>query len=251
MQKHCRTVANNLSVEVIMAANINNLFQDKTFPSTLQPDEVISLREPQKFLDQYNNDAPDALASVFLSRVDNNELDAEYFPPDPLPESSAMFTEAPPLAGMPTTLDADHGDDMMETDIQKLESITRGSIEVLMSVETVLPPLIRPSMLYVDRQKLTIVHRSFFGSTDTVSVQMDDINNVEAFIGPMFGEIRIYSKYFVNNVQTLGGLWRKDAVTVRRLVQGYMIAHNKGIDCSKIEKEQLISLLVELGRGSR
>lgn len=232
-----------------MARNINNLFQDKSFPATLVPDEIISLREPSALAaSSARSNEPDALASVFLSHA---QVSVENIQDDDFPDSEMSGQDVLPMPDVPQHADIPYVSETEESDIEKLESITKGSQEILLSVETVLPPMIHPSKLIVDRQKLTIVHRTFWGSTDTVSVQMDDINNVEAFIGPLFGEIRIYSKYFINNVQNLAGLWRKDAVAIRRLVQGYMIAHNKGIDCSRIEKNQLLDLLTELGRGSR
>lgn len=222
-----------------MASNINNLFQDKTFPSTLEPDQVISLRDPAQLIDMpYESDE---LASDFLlhAQADLDRIQNSFTPDAPLPD-------IPVVAAIPFNTELTE-----ETEIARLETIANGAQETLMCAQAVLPPMIRSSKIYVDREKLTIERRTFWGSSDTVSVQMDDINNVEAFIGPLFGEIRIYSKYFVNNVQALGGLWRADAIAVRRLVQGYMIAHNKGIDCSKIEKEHLLGLLMQLGRGSR
>jgi hypothetical protein len=248
-----------------MASKINNLFKDTTFLATLIPDEVISLRElgltpklertlrfsvpkveadtspPSEFAQPANPAAPTA-----------NEVShtPDHATEDELPSATAS-DDLMPLPDAPGERESPDDPIRNQSDADRLKNITVDSLEVLLSVETVLPPMIHPSKLIVDRQKLTIVHRTFWGSTDTVSVQMDDINNVEAFIGPFFGEIRIYSKYFINNVQSLPGLWRNDAIAVRRLIQGYMIAHNKGIDCSAVEKEQLLVLLTELGRGSR
>jgi hypothetical protein len=44
-------------------------------------------------------------------------------------------------------------------------------------------------------------------------------------------------------------LWRDDTVKIQRLLQGFILAHQKGVDCSAIEKDQLIILLNDLGQG--
>lgn len=256
-----------------MASKINSLIQDTTFPRAFSPNEVISLRDYEPLVQTQPSNlhrVEETIDNTTIVGVEENHRSSEshpgnnlegiesfqannlsYQPDDELEDSLATIEDIMPLPDVPALAGESMANDTDDTDIERLKSLAAGSREVLISVNTVLPVMINPNSLIVDRQKLTIVHRTYLGSTDTISVQMDDINNVEAFIGPFFGEIRIYSKYFINNVQKLAGLWRKDAIAVRRLVQGYMIAHHRGIDCATIEKDQLVTLLTELGRGSR
>lgn len=231
-----------------MAPKINNPFTAKSYPINLAPGDTVSLRA-----------SPIAQPTFPLSYFKPTEQDESQKPSEvqtlPAPDANDVALQAEEILALPdvplSTSKAPLANETYESDIQRLVSITEGSRDVLMSVNAVLPIQPSPNSICVDRQKLTIVHRTFFGSSDTISVQMDDIHNVEAFVGPFFGEIRIFSKYFVNNVQSLPGLKRSDAIAIRRLIQGYMIAHHKGIDCSRIEKDRLVELLTELGKGNR
>jgi hypothetical protein len=46
-------------------------------------------------------------------------------------------------------------------------------------------------------------------------------------------------------------LWRRDAQRLQRVLQGLLIAHEKGIDSSKISKEDLLVLLSEIGHPTK
>jgi hypothetical protein len=134
------------------------------------------------------------------------------------------------------------------TPAEKLIGITMESHEELMSANSVFPFMLFPDTITIDRQKLTIIHRYFFGMGNIVNVQVSDILNVELHLGPFFGSLRISSKYFIDNHQEVNFLKRGEALKIQRIIQGYMIAHHRNIDCSAVEKDQLIVLLNDLGQ---
>lgn len=138
----------------------------------------------------------------------------------------------------------------MDKNAAKLYDAAIKSHEILFSVDTVFPFILFPDTLTIDREKLTIVHRAFFRIAKITTVQIRDILNAEADIGPFFGSIHVTSRYFVNNPQTVNFLWRKDAVKAHRLLQGYIIATQKEIDCNSIPKDELLILLQDLGKGA-
>jgi len=45
-------------------------------------------------------------------------------------------------------------------------------------------------------------------------------------------------------------LTRENTLRIQRLIQGYLIARHRKIDCSTIEKKQLVILLNDLGQGA-
>ena len=90
----------------------------------------------------------------------------------------------------------------------------------------------------------------FFQVASTTSVQIDDVQVVKVDVGPFFGSIHLASKYFVDNLQSINFLRRGDAIKIQNLLQGYMIAHHREIDCSSIDNDQLVILLNDLGQGS-
>lgn len=133
---------------------------------------------------------------------------------------------------------------------EELINIAEESQEELISVTTVFPFNLFPDTITIDRQKISIIDREFFRTANIVSVKISDILNIESHLGPFFGSIKVYSKYFVDNFYEVNFLTRKDATSVHQLLQGYIIAIEKGIDCSKIDRRQLIILLNELGHPS-
>jgi hypothetical protein len=137
-----------------------------------------------------------------------------------------------------------------QTNEEKLVDVTIGAHDIIFTAKTVSPFVLFPDSISMDRQQLTIVHRSFFSTANTISVRIEDVLNIESNVGPFFGSIHIFSKFFTNDIKSISFLSRTNALKTQRLIQGYMIAHHRKIDCSTIEKNQLIILLNDLGQGA-
>ncbi len=133
---------------------------------------------------------------------------------------------------------------------EKLLFTTTESQETLLTADTIAPFTFFRDTIHIDREKLTIVHRSSFRTADIMSVQIRDILSVQGKVGPLFGSLVLSSKYFINSIQTINYLRRSDVLKFQRLIQGSLIAHNENINCSGIEKEQLVTLLSDLGQGA-
>jgi hypothetical protein len=129
-----------------------------------------------------------------------------------------------------------------------LVELVGGAEDNLLSARTVFPFVLMAGTLKIDRQKLTVVHNTLFGASQTASIKLKDLRNVEADIGPLFGSITLTSQHFMNNTQTIKFLKRKDIVEAQRLLQGFMIAHEAQIDTDNIEHHELKSLLNRLGQ---
>jgi hypothetical protein len=56
----------------------------------------------------------------------------------------------------------------------------------------------------------------------------------------------------MNNEQetALGPFWREDAERIKRIVHGYVIAKQRGIDTSQLSTAELTNMLNELGRDN-
>lgn len=138
----------------------------------------------------------------------------------------------------------------MDPNTKELLDTTIQAHEVLMKVDTVFPFTLFPDTITIDREKVTIDNRLFFQVAKINSTQISDIQSIEANVGPFFGSLRLTSKFFVNNPRVVKFLWRHDAEKIQRLVQGFVIAKQKEIDCSEIDKDQLIAMLSDLGSGA-
>lgn len=132
---------------------------------------------------------------------------------------------------------------------EKLELAIANSNETLACGTTVLT--IFPDTLAIDRTKVTVTTRSFFSTSEVVSIRIEDILNVTAQVGPFFGSIKILSRVFNNDMPyTVGRFWRKDTMKLKRILQGYVIAMQKKIDCSSLQTKELANMLDKLGEDA-
>lgn len=123
------------------------------------------------------------------------------------------------------------------------------SHDVLIRATTVFPFTLFPDTLAIDRTKLTITHRDFFGVGEALSINIEDILNVTATVGPFFGSIKIATRFFdPGKPYTVDKFWRGDALKIKRIAQGYIIARQREIDCSVLSNRELTKLLDELGK---
>lgn len=138
------------------------------------------------------------------------------------------------------------GSDSSEAELRK---VTSRSHEIMFKTKTVFPFDLFPDTVVIDREKLTIAEHLFFFVGRTISVPVRDILSVEVDTGPFFGQIKLVSRYFFTNPQSIHFLWRSHAIKLQCLLQGYIIAHEREIDCRNIERDHLEKLLLDLGEG--
>lgn len=138
---------------------------------------------------------------------------------------------------------------------KELEQAIGGAHEILMRATTVFPFVLFPDTITIDRTKLTIVHRWFFRVAEVIPIRIEDVLNVTANVGPFFGSIKIVTRFFENggdgkdNHYEIKYLSRADALHIKHIMQGYIIATQKEIDSSALSTKELSSLLIKLGEG--
>lgn len=135
--------------------------------------------------------------------------------------------------------------------IDTLKREVRRSHEVLASARTVFPMKLFPDRVILDRTKITIVRRDFFWSSNVVSIRIEDVLNVTCGMGPLFGSISISSRV-MNSIDhfEINFLWRSDAMQLKDLIQGYVIAKHNKINTNDLSRKELIETISELGRDS-
>jgi hypothetical protein len=136
----------------------------------------------------------------------------------------------------------------MEEEAHKLYEEAKKSGEVLFKADSVFPFALFPDTITIDREKLSVAYRMFFKVARVISTPLDDIEAVDANIGPFFGSLRITSSFFVNNERVVRYLSRDDTVKTQSILQGYKLAKEKDIDLSKINKDDLVTMLCQLGK---
>jgi hypothetical protein len=123
--------------------------------------------------------------------------------------------------------------------------------EVLCTATTVFPFTLFPDTITIDRSKLTVTRRQFFRIADMVTLRIEDVLNVVAHVGPLFGSVEIATRFFSEKKPyRVNWLTRQDALRLKRIMQGYIIAMQKKIDCSALSTHELATMLDELGKGA-
>lgn len=163
-------------------------------------------------------------------------MDENQNRPLPVAPQAPLIAQEPPA---PTPL-------THEETKQVLKAAIWDSNEVLAEATTVLT--IFTDTMCIDRTMLTVTKRSFFKSAEVMSIRIEDVLNVTATVGPFFGSIKIVSR--VLNTEKpfhIGLFWRKDAMRMKRILQGYVIALQGKIDCSSLSTHELANMLDKLG----
>lgn len=135
--------------------------------------------------------------------------------------------------------------------LQKLHKIVSKSNEILATATAVFPFDFFPDSITLDRTKVTITKRSFFWSAEVVSIRIEDILNISSGVGPFFGSVTISSRV-MNSVDhfKIDYFWRSDAIRIKHIIQGYVIAQHNNIKVSHLSKKEMIAMLAELGHDA-
>ena len=154
--------------------------------------------------------------------------------------SPSMPQYSPPVSeSMPRSTSA-------EETRHELKQAIEGSNQVLASAHTVLA--LFSDTVIIDRAKVTVTKRQFFRTAEVMSVRIEDVLNATCTVGPFFGTVGIVSRVMNENQTTaIGRFWRSDAKRLKRVLQGYIIALQRNIDCSSLGTGELASMLEELG----
>lgn len=134
---------------------------------------------------------------------------------------------------------------------EALKESARLTHEVLVSATTVFPFTLFPDTITVDREKVTIVRRIFFGAATVRSIKLEDVLDITAGTGPIFGSLHIVSRG-VNPEEgfSLKFMKREDALKVKRILQGCAILSAKeDVDLDAIETSELADMLERAGRN--
>lgn len=135
--------------------------------------------------------------------------------------------------------------------INHIKRLVKRSNQVIATARTVFPMTPFPHSIVVDRTKITIIKRDFFFTSRVISIQIEDILNVETGLGPFFGSLTIASRVMstIDHFQ-INYFWRHDAIILKHIIQGYVIAKHNGIDTSQLGRKELIDTLLGLGHDS-
>lgn len=136
------------------------------------------------------------------------------------------------------------------TNTRDLLRIAQNAQDVLVKADTMFPFTLFPDTVIIDRVKLSVKRRYFFDFANKItSIQIEDIMNVQAQTGPLFGTLKVWTRVYAEDpALVVTHLPNKGALALKRVLQGFIIAHQKNVDCSNIDRDSLVNLLHKLGK---
>lgn len=147
-----------------------------------------------------------------------------------------------------TRIAGGHKDPQQSKVSNDIKALTKRSNEVLASATTIFPLTLFPDTVVLDRTKVTITKRDFFMSSKVISIRIEDVLNVSADVGPFFGSITLASRVLSSEDHfSINYFYRKDAIHLKHMIQGYVIAQHNKIDVAHLSQEELKETLAELG----
>ena len=130
-----------------------------------------------------------------------------------------------------------------QASLKELKTAINESHEVLIKATTF---GFFPDTITLDRAQLTITKRTFMRVAEVTSMRIEDILNVVVSVGPFFGHIKFFSRTAAIQPCEIAYLWRSDAMRLKRIAQGYVIAIQREIDCSHMSTAELVNQLEQL-----
>ncbi len=134
---------------------------------------------------------------------------------------------------------------------KEIQKYVEESKVVLFEASTVFPLTLFKSTVIVDKTKVTIIQRTFFFTANVISLRIEDILSVTNSVGPFFGGIRVTTRV-ISSVDhfDINNFWRKDAIKLKHIIQGYIIAMHKDKNVGQLPKNKLLPILENLGHDA-
>ena len=133
-----------------------------------------------------------------------------------------------------------------------INRVVQRSHEILAGAKTVvMPQNLFPDSIIVDRTKVSINKRTFFWNLQVITTRIEDILGVTSNCGPFFVSLTISTRVMNSTDHyEISFFLKKDAVYLKQIIQGYVIAQHNAIETKHLSKNELIETLLELGRDS-
>jgi len=141
--------------------------------------------------------------------------------------------------------EAQNADRQERRENKTMEGLVRKSNRILTSISSVFPFDIFPNVINVEEGRITIITRHLL-SSEVHSVDIKDISNVFINTAIFFSQLVIISKTFEENEIKIRNLKPREAVYIRRIIEGLRTFEKNQIDTSHNTVEEILAKLKEL-----
>ena len=132
-------------------------------------------------------------------------------------------------------------------ELNKLEELAQIDNKALFSCTTQFPFTIFPTVVTVDRNKVTIRDYFFFISRQIYSLHIQNIMTIAVSEALLFSQIELVHTQFPDEKIKVNYLSKDDARKFQLIVQGLIVADKEGIDMTAIPHSNLIDKLEQVG----
>jgi hypothetical protein len=137
-------------------------------------------------------------------------------------------------------------DKQKRQDNRTVANLVKKSNRILVSISSHAFPIDPfPDTINVEEERITIINRRMF-SSEVHSVDIKDISNIFINTSLFYSQLVIISKTYEENEIKMRNLRTKEAVFIRRIIEGLRVFENKKINTSNYTKEELIIKLEKL-----
>jgi hypothetical protein len=141
------------------------------------------------------------------------------------------------------------GGDAKERAKQEIRETVGFADEPLFQATTVFPFTLFRATVTLDRTQLNVTRRDIFKSGELFSIRIEDLLDLTADVNLFFGTVKIATRFFdPAKPYIIKFLKRDDALRLKRITQGYLVARQQEIDCNALGTKELAKLLDELGQ---
>lgn len=135
-------------------------------------------------------------------------------------------------------------------ELEKLNTLHKRAVTVLLRCKTFFPFDLFPNTLIIDHNKVDIIYRNFFFTSQTVSIQIAKINYVRVEASIFFSTLQIETLGMEQNPPPLQFMKNKEASTAQHLIFGLMSAEKHNIDLSNLTKKEIFDKLLDIGNAA-
>lgn len=136
------------------------------------------------------------------------------------------------------------------SEAERFDQIAKRAQRTIFATQSVFPLDLFPDKLIIDENKVDISLGKFIGSREVYSIPLQNINGARSNSSIIFAGIGIEVEGYNLNPPEIRHLWKRDAITARRIINGLVTAIKQEIDLSQLDLKSLREKLIDIGRAS-
>jgi len=130
-----------------------------------------------------------------------------------------------------------------------LDELVEKSTHTLVEISARPPLSFSSTSLIVDIDQVSISHKDWFGSSQLLSIAVEDIGSVRVELGPLYASLTFIGvRPGPETTQVIQYLKKDEAIKARRIIQGLIVSKKESIDLSVFNPQEIVGKLETLGQ---